>query len=384
MPDYEDSLASSLLNPGRLDDETEQWMTDRGMSEDDKARMRAHQALLARRRAAGAGDPTTAYTPGGAVSPIGPDLGLRMGLMGAGVPSEFLGLPERFGPPPDRPLALEDVPSAVTAPLRTSTSIDVTAEAPPEAPPSSGGSIGVRWVDGKPVFTNVGGYGTGGEALPLAPEQRADYTKGVQAFRDEASIHDAAVARARELGLMPKRSAISATGIPRPQRDFTVRQKTPIGASGVSQPFMADPTQELTSEDWASMGPLAQEKYAEQVGMVGGIGQTRAATKLAEEQAGLVEHERKMGTDLDYLMARRAPFYQKFIDMAKADPELQNDVRLVMENYSKLTGAQPGTPDYAAKEAQAWREGITKYLASKHQDVAQWDDVLSRNIGLTI
>lgn len=249
--------------------------------------------------------------------------------------------------------------------------------APAEAGPADDGTtdqtikpsrIGARIIDGKVVFTNVG----------VTDEEAAGYGAGVGEFREQMRTHQAGLGE-------PPPDRINLQGGVSKGGHFLGDPDAPLPgdedyAEGgfVSQPHMEDPTAALSDEGWAAMTPGAKRSYLEQVGEISGARQARAAGVLAETEA-------KVATDPEYAARQRFGPYFTFYEMAKNDPENEIRAQAIVNEMAKENPAiTEGTPEYERALRLARDDVARVWLNNKYADVAKWDDIFSRNMGLTL
>lgn len=234
--------------------------------------------------------------------------------------------------------------------------------------------IGARIVDGKVIFTNVG---VGGDP---ASKTGPDYRQGVSMFREKMRAHQAG------LGPPPPSQILSMTGATRPGGHMLGDPDAPLPGDEdypeggfVSKPGgeIADPTKALTDEGWAAMTPAGKRAFLGEVMEVG-------AARKARAEGTLAEHEARMATDPEYAAENRLYLYQHFVTKAAGSGQVKAEVAATMANYQQLKpGVVEGSDEWNAAEEQATKAAVGAYLNEKHAEVAKWDDVLSRNLGLT-
>lgn len=370
-------LASSLVNPEEedyapLDPETEAWMDQQGMYEDEKRnmryQMRRHQKMETERQATQAPHHFMTTPPSEREIPA---------FRGAGTMSQYVE-PERLveeakefvrttptigevtgakaamTPPPPEPLpkVIEEGPDGP----------DVTSQRSPIR--------AVRGPDGNIVFTNVGTEAPAGQDI--------SYREGVKAFRGKMRRHQ------EGLGPAPP-GRIGATGVPIPGGHILGDPDAPLPgdpdyAEGgfVSTSYMADPTKALAEEDWAAMSPGARRAFAEQAGQVSGIRQAGAAGRLAE-------HEAQVATDPEYRTMHRTALRDRYVNEAKTDPGVLSKLQIALDEVRKqLPDLTEDSPEFVAMRSEAERRLIEEYLQRTYASVAPWDDELSRNVGLSL
>jgi len=241
-----------------------------------------------------------------------------------------------------------------------------TADADPEVvDPQAGGSrLGYR----NGVFTNIG----------VTDEDAAAYRGGVSDFREKMRDHQEA------LGPPPPDQILSQSGRTRPGGHMLGNPDAPLPGDAdypeggfVSISNFADPTQELTDEGWRAMTPGAKDEFLRQSAEVSGVRQAQSAGTLAQ-------HEAKMAIDPEYAAANRTGLFQSFVNKAKASVEVQEAITTTMAEYKKARPDVPeNSPAWLAAMEQIRKKAISAWLTREHGDFAQWDDVLSKNTGLT-
>jgi hypothetical protein len=264
----------------------------------------------------------------------------------------------------------QEVPDRAPAPAEDVRAAEPAGTSDQTLEPSS--RIGAKIVDGKVIFTNVG---VGGDTTS---KTGPGYREGVSAFREKMRAHQAGLGP-------PPPGKITAAGhvvpgghmLGDPDAPLPGDEDYPTGGF-VSKPGgeIEDPTKALTAEGWARMTPAGKRAYLGEVMNVG-------AAKRAQAEGTLAEHEARMATDPDYAAENRLVLWQYFVDKAAESNEVATAVAATMAEFAKLTGKADGDPAYEAAEEQAKRAAVGNYLNEKHAEVAKWDDVLSRNLGLT-
>lgn len=229
-------------------------------------------------------------------------------------------------------------------------------------------------VDGRIVFTNVGVGGQG----DVSPEEEAQYGKAVEEWRKKADVYQQTHMRE------PAKGYISATGVPIPGRHFKADVNAPLpgeeGAPGVSQPYMADPFEPVEGDDWNDMSPGSRRAFLQQVGEI--------AAAQGQRAEGLIKAaEARAATDPTYAVEHRMALYNTFLERAKNSAEVRQTVDAASEAWLQLPankGKSANSPEYRAFQETAEKEAMLAYLNKYHASYAPWDEILSKNVGLTI
>ena len=302
---------------------------------------------------------------------MSPEERRRAGIAGSayrvgGAAADELALPDLsgvetalFGEQPPNPARRDQMPQLAPPPAATAD------EDPEVVDPQAGGSrLGYR----NGVFTNIG----------VTDEDAAAYRGGVSDFREKMRDHQEA------LGPPPPDQILSQSGRTRPGGHMLGDPDAPLPGDAdypeggfVSIANFADPTQELTDEGWRAMTPGAKDEFLRQSAEVSGARQAQSAGTLAQ-------HEAKMAIDPEYAAANRTGLFQSFVNKAKASVEVQEAITTTMAEYKKTRPDVPeNSPAWLAAMEQIRKKAISAWLTREHGDFAQWDDVLSKNTGLT-
>jgi hypothetical protein len=387
-------LRSTLVNPEEpplLDPDTEQWMIDQGMDENDKRNMRfqfqRHGGQMERYREEVAKDPLThalnfpnepmRVRPGESATDYARRRAMGGGATPMGMPSGPLLPPETFNTVPPleevtkRSSAFTPPPAAPAAPVVPEQSPDVTSERPHRP-------IGARFVDGRIVFTNVGiEPGTN-----VSPEEEAQYGRAVREFRNKADVY-------QQLHMKePPEGRISASGVPIPGRHFKVDVNAPLPPEGkftgetsaVSQPWMANPMEPIKSEDWNDMSPGSRRAFLQEVGEI-------AITQGKRAEGLLKQAEAMAATDPEFNVKHRMGLYSHFLKEAQISSEVRQTVDAAGDAWLQLPvnkGKSANSPEYRAFLETAEKEAMLAYLKKNYASYAPWDEILSKNIGLTL
>jgi len=365
MADPRDYLASplgysregvSIEEPEALDPITEAWMVEQGMNEFDKANMRAeykrHKGVEAQRRETQAPHQLMSTPPSEREVPAFRGMGMSQYVP----PEQVVETAEAYvSPVPPLEAAISRAEAMTPPPPQALPAPKEEAEL--AGAPPSGSRIGYR--DG--VFTNIG----------VGEEEAGAYRGGVADFRERMRAHQAG------LGPPPEGTRETPGGhmLGDPDAPLPGDKNYPEGGF-VSGYHMEDPTKALTEEGWRAMTPIAQRTYTEQAAQISGLRQAQAVGTVAEHEAAM--------TEPDYAAEQRKGFYQSFIDVAKTDPEVVQSVAATMAKFQEMRpDVAEGSPEWDAAAAGARRTAISAWLKREHGDYAPWDDVLSRNLGLT-
>jgi hypothetical protein len=233
------------------------------------------------------------------------------------------------------------------------------------------------------VFTNIG----------VTPDEEDAYGRAVMAFRSRAASDQANNELMETLGLRTptseRSSGISVSGVPRPRRDFDSMIDTSAPVPGmpnypeggfVSQPFMADPTKEVTSEGWADMSPLAKETYLNETNRL-------SQTMGARGDAIRKQAEARMVMDPTFPVEHRKALWEGFRAEAKDSPRVQQQLQEWTENWLSHPDHEnmsQTSPEFRQQYEAIEKVFIDQYLKERYDLYAPWDDTLGRNVGLTL